>query len=269
MYDKEKEHDSWIEEQEGHDMEDSPSQNENDCMSDVSSSDDEVDIQINVHDDWADVWEKLKRMGWCWKAGRGLVDFYYIFPKGKVKGGKEGIDYFTSETELQEYVRRTHGWRNRSQEIHKEEIVSFIPREEMSTIKRSKSDIDSSPYSVKKRKIIVDIEDSDSHFSGIDENDSLSSDDNIQPNEPWADVWQKLKRQGWSWKAGGGLVAYYYVFPGGKVKGGKEGIDFFIDEEDLKDYIRRTHGWNGGGNDGQTPHQRARYSLRRPDYYYA
>jgi len=229
-----------------------------DAMSDVSSSDDDDDdpTKIRRHDDWVNVWEKLKRLGFKWKTGTGLIDYYYILPGGKIKGGTEGIDFFTDEERLKEYVKITYGW-NRSikEKCRSHENVSLISKQDILLVKRSStSDDESSPFSVKKRRIINDRETVDSRFSDVDgmsdksiSSCSSNSNNNIKENDRWQDVWDKLKKQGWCWKTGGGLVAYYYVCPGGRVKGGTEGIDYFIDEKDVKEYVRRTYGWNDGG----------------------
>ena len=44
---------------------------------------------------WKDVWAAMKRNGWTWKGGSGLMtDYYYIKPRCKVQGGKAGRDCF-------------------------------------------------------------------------------------------------------------------------------------------------------------------------------
>jgi len=53
---------------------------------------------------WSDLWKELKRQGWTSKNGTGLMsDYYYIKPRGKIKGGTVGQDYFTSKEDVQSY----------------------------------------------------------------------------------------------------------------------------------------------------------------------
>jgi hypothetical protein len=52
------------------------------------------------------------------------------------------------------------------------------------------------------------------------------------PAVPWKDVWAAMKRNGWTWKGGSGLMTDYYIKPRCKVQGGKAGRDCFVRVED-------------------------------------
>lgn len=53
----------------------------------------------------------------------------------------------------------------------------------------------------------------------------------------WIDVWAELKKNGWKWKKGTGLMTdYYYIKPGRSVKGGEAGVDYFVCRDDVHRY---------------------------------
>ena len=61
---------------------------------------------------------------------------------------------------------------------------------------------------------------------------------------PWNEVWSAMKRFGWSWSGPTGLMTdYYYIKPGCKIKGGVEGHDYFICDEEVRQYARVTYKW--------------------------
>ena len=58
---------------------------------------------------------------------------------------------------------------------------------------------------------------------------------------PWKEVWDAMKRSGWGWRGGSGLMTdYYYIKPGCKIKGGTVGHDYFINVKDVQTYARHT-----------------------------
>ncbi len=60
---------------------------------------------------WRDVWAAMKRSGWSWKGGSGIMtDYYYIKPKCRVQGGVSGWDYFVCVEDAMEFVRDCYGW---------------------------------------------------------------------------------------------------------------------------------------------------------------
>ncbi len=62
---------------------------------------------------WKDVWAAMKRSGWSWKGGSGIMtDYYYIKPKCRVKGGLSGRDYFVRVKDAMEFARDCYGWHN-------------------------------------------------------------------------------------------------------------------------------------------------------------
>ena len=68
--------------------------------------------------------------------------------------------------------------------------------------------------------------------------------ESFDKHESWGSVWTKLKKAGWKWKNGGGLSSYAWLKPGIKsIKNAREGIDYFINENHLKDYVEKKYNW--------------------------
>lgn len=67
-------------------------------------------VSIEVDDKWAEVWSKLEAAGWSTSSGNHLVDTFFVFPGGSVKGGKEGIDFLTSVEAVQQFCEVKLGW---------------------------------------------------------------------------------------------------------------------------------------------------------------
>ena len=70
--------------------------------------------------------------------------------------------------------------------------------------------------------------------------------ESFEKHESWGIVWTKLKKTGWKWKNGGGLSSYAYLKPGIKsTKNAREGVDYFINENHLRDYVKKKYNWCG------------------------
>ncbi|KAL3776119.1 hypothetical protein ACHAW5_003261 [Stephanodiscus triporus] len=169
---------------------------------------------------WKDVWAAMRRSGWSWKGGSGLMtDYYYIKPKCRVHGGAPGRDYFVRVEDVMEFARDVYGWHE----------ASSSSREEL----------------------FARIEDHARHCGervppllGADGETTKLGD----PYEPWKGVWEKMLRSGWTWRCGSGLMLdYYYIKPGSKIGGGVEGQDYFVRVEDVQKFAARNYGWRGGG----------------------
>jgi hypothetical protein len=60
---------------------------------------------------WRDVWATIKRSGWSWKGGSGIMtDYYYIKRKCRVQGGLSGRDYFVHTEDAMEFARDCYCW---------------------------------------------------------------------------------------------------------------------------------------------------------------
>ncbi len=181
---------------------------------------------------WKDVWAAMKRCGWTWKGGSGLMtDYYYIKPKCKVQGGVPGVDYFVSVGDTMEFARRTYGW-------DENVISSSCVREQF--------------------------------FSLIEEHAKyagevvppLTAEMTLSPNGAWRDAWEVMLRSGWTWRTGSGLMMdYYYIKPGCKVGGGEEGQDYFVRVEDVQQFAKRNYGWRG--NSGGVDHDTEDYGATK------
>ena len=68
----------------------------------------------------------------------------------------------------------------------------------------------------------------------------------------WTDMWNNMEDQGWVWLPGSGLVDWYYVHPNfahrsrpDVLKEGKEGEDYFVNDESLMRYAKQHLGFRG------------------------
>jgi hypothetical protein len=60
----------------------------------------------------------------------------------------------------------------------------------------------------------------------------------VEPNEPWANVWNKMAYAGWNRRATGNSNDLFYTKPGKSVRGGIEGQDYFRSEATVQRYIK-------------------------------
>ena len=163
-----------------------------------------------------------------------MMDYFYVRPGKKVKGGQVGEDYFTSEEDVKDFCRKEYGWIGPRQEKEKVE-------EKDKTVSRAAA------------------VSHDNNNSCVTDSDSVDDDDvpplvsPIRPHSSWRSAWAKMLRSGWTWKEGSGLMMdYYYIKPGKRVKGGKPGVDYFVDRKSLEEYMKRWYGWHGEMNDEET-----------------
>ena len=53
---------------------------------------------FDKHDDWVELYRKMRESGWTWKRGRGVVDYVYFNPGVNTTDDKQiDEDYFYSE----------------------------------------------------------------------------------------------------------------------------------------------------------------------------
>lgn len=164
---------------------------------------------------WKEVWKIMRSKGWTWKGSTGLMTGYrYIQPGCKIKHGQENIDYFNSESAVQDFARNKYGW-------------GRFPHQTLKSLEQIIEE-----YHTKYADEVVP----PLHPTII-----------IRPNEPWKDVWDKMRLGGgWTWKAGSGLMLdYYYIKPNCSIKGGVKGQDYFERVEDVQKFAKRNYGWVG------------------------
>eukprot|EP00984_Skeletonema_dohrnii_P010660 scaffold4179_cov71-Skeletonema_dohrnii-CCMP3373.AAC.1 len=109
---------------------------------------------------WKQVWKIMKSKGWTWKGPVGLMTGYrYIKPGCKIKSGQQDIDYFNSEEAVQRFARNVYGWGIRHNTIEAlEEIIG-----------------EHAKYA---GEVVPPLH-------------PLTT---IGPNEPWRDVWDKMRQ---------------------------------------------------------------------------
>mmetsp|Transcript_9723 Transcript_9723/g.17685 ORF Transcript_9723/g.17685 Transcript_9723/m.17685 type:complete len:1078 (-) Transcript_9723:103-3336(-) len=255
---------------------------EEDEESDDSSNDELIEMNlgtpVKLHENWPSVWAKMRQHGkWKWKLGSGLMtDYYYIKPQGAIKGGNEGIDFFTSEDACKEYVRNTFGWvgddkdkenskmtmklssakrkRRSSKKFDQTQQHQQEKAESKKTKQQKKQEKKRKPTSSPPDSIDVKVQKKNglNRFSASSSNSSLSSSQSSLKEEEdpylFQVLWPNLESAGWTVvKAGrwNPLDDWYYIQPGKSVENGQLGIDYFRSIEDVIQYQKTLDGAKG------------------------
>ena len=209
------------------------SDNNNDDDDAVESIVSQFSTVINQHQEeadiieWKDMWTRMKRHGWGWHGASGLMtDYYYIKPKCKIKGGIEGVHYYTSIEDTKQFARHNFGWNDNI-------AVSMSVRDEVYARIEEYGN-----YSGERVPPLI--------LNGVEVYQLLPDD----IHKPWRGVWNILLNSGWTWKAGTGLMLdYYYIKPESKAgKNGEAGQDYFVTLYDVQKFVTRNYGWRGEGS---------------------
>ena len=74
------------------------------------------------------------------------------------------------------------------------------------------------------------------------------------PNMPWNELWNQMRKSGWKYSSGNELVAFFWIHPSAAsmkksdlVRQCVEGIHYFSSEDDVRRYATKHLGWSGGG----------------------
>jgi len=115
------------------------------------------------HDDWVELYSKMRASGWTWKTGKGVVNYVYFNPGVNTTDDKQiDEDYFYSEDNLQIYIRDHYGWTGPKEPVVKEMLTHKVKEDEDSSKKslvkdtvttKKKRGIDSPKKSVYKDKV--------------------------------------------------------------------------------------------------------------------
>ena len=194
---------------------------------------------IDPYEPWSYAWEKMRRSGWTWKVGAGLMtDYYYVKPGCKVKGGAKGRDFFVLEEDVRRFATRNYGWRGSGGCV--ERSLNAAPGGGVDGRKRGNSTSDGMVLENKRRKGEVQQVAATSSIV----NSSLRSQPAVDPFEKRA-VWQALQRDGWKAISAGRynkLHDWYYVRPGCDPGDGTSrlGVDYFLSDEAAIEFAGRS-----------------------------
>eukprot|EP00549_Striatella_unipunctata_P007239 CAMPEP_0118713494 /NCGR_PEP_ID=MMETSP0800-20121206/25548_1 /TAXON_ID=210618 ORGANISM="Striatella unipunctata, Strain CCMP2910" /NCGR_SAMPLE_ID=MMETSP0800 /ASSEMBLY_ACC=CAM_ASM_000638 /LENGTH=861 /DNA_ID=CAMNT_0006618953 /DNA_START=223 /DNA_END=2808 /DNA_ORIENTATION=+ len=64
---------------------------------------------LQPHEPWSSVWTKLKDSGWTWTRA-GPEGYFWVKPGCSGRKGEEGKDYFASQNDLKEFVKKYYMW---------------------------------------------------------------------------------------------------------------------------------------------------------------
>ncbi len=218
--------------------------------------------------EWRDMWKYMKENGWRHMAGGGLVSYYYVNATCKglkrteiFKHGKEGLDYFSSEEEVRQFARDHLGWKAPSR--HDATSADTESTSQGQRTEKTEDDLDAEAKEGKKEGEDRCSSTKSAHRSSIrSENDrdkrngtprrSLQKPQAKSPVMEWTDMWNEMRREGWTYTKGTDLVAWYYIKPEfakmGKtqlMKTTTEGEGFFTSEKDVQKYAQQFLGWKG------------------------
>ncbi|KAL3826299.1 hypothetical protein ACHAXA_004617 [Cyclostephanos tholiformis] len=182
----------------------------------------------------------MRRSGWTWKTGTGLMtDYYYIKPGCKVKDGVKGRDFFVSVEDVRRFATRNYGWRGDGGCVERSDATSGGGGG-VDGKKRSCHSVESIAPGSKRQK-------GEGHqvttaSSSVDL--SLRSQPAVDPFEKRG-VWQALQREGWRAISAGKynkLHDWYYCRPSCDPGDGtsKLGVDFFLSEDAAVEFARRS-----------------------------
>jgi len=206
--------------------------------------------QIHPDDAWSDVWKTMRKTGWTWKVGSGLMtDYYYIKPGCNVKDGEEGKDYFVSEEDVRCFAERNYGWNRR---VDCAEDVGSRGRGRTRSLSTSSEE---SHFSQAKAPAAAEIKSKKTaqksrHSPQKEQNEHTSS----VPLHPdlynWKSLWPALQKDGWKVvKAGkyNQLHDWYYVRP--DCDPGDDSselhVDYFLSEEDVCRFAKENNYFDG------------------------
>lgn len=168
---------------------------------------------------WSAVWAVLKEeYGWFFRKGSGLVSWVYVRTKGK----RLNIDYFEDIDEVYRYLQAN---KQDYEEVYKRLVV--IPKATIS--------IPAKPVSLKSKKELV----KPRQKTATEVKEPAPAKAAKESNEvklEWKATWKTLRSvYNWRYKAGSGLVSWYYIRT--RLKGGKEKVDYFTSPDDVLSYL--------------------------------
>jgi hypothetical protein len=196
------------------------------------------------------VWEELKTKGWTHiKARNKLHNWYYLKPhvqydKTKNINGEIGVDYFLSEEQLLKYLEENREILSPANSTSSSMSVESSLREDASPANSTSSSMsvesslreDASPAN-------SPLSEQSSEQEAESEDDMDFTPEKQEKEYNFKYVWGYLKAKGWKHiNATNPLHNWYYLKPNvdhSKSEiSGEEGVDYFITESDLLQYIK-------------------------------
>ncbi len=198
------------------------------------------------------VWEELKTKGWTHITARNkLYNWYYLKPHVQYdkKGidGEVGVDYFLSEEQLLKYLEGNREILSPASSSSSSVSVESSLREDLSPHRGTSSSI-SDESSLKEDASLANsspgsVSDQSSKQEADSEDDMDFTPEKQEKEYNFKYVWEYLKTKGWKCiNATNPLHNWYYLKPNvdhSKSKiSGDEGVDYFITESDLLQYVK-------------------------------
>jgi len=189
---------------------------------------------IEPNDTWDVVWGKLEYSEW-FVSQVGDTGRRYTKP-GRDACGVEGVDYFTSVEDVQEYARKHYGWKGGAEQQKQAKNNDSGTPDELATTPTDQRTRPQDPG----KPLLSSPDDSP---VGRNRPSMESTYTREEDRYVWTVLWNRLKYEGWTYANGTGLHSFYYVRPGKSVKTGTFGLDYFADEGEVIKYAKTIDGY--------------------------
>ena len=162
------------------------------------------------------VWGDLRKRGWTYRRGNGLVDWLFVSPDARyvLQSERELIDclLFVDRGYIQPFIDELL---NDDDSKLDEDEAKDVDEELKPKSKRTKFEAD-----VAKEEAIsdedADDDDNDEGDEEVDDEEEEDGDEEVDDETLWNVCWPDLKKKrGWRYKAGTGLVDWVFVLPDG------------------------------------------------------
>jgi len=216
----------------------------------------------------------------------------------------EGVDFFHGEMAVKEYIRATIGWRGQPGDFDEEDLLKLNPRdrrnrgqnknvyspsgktavavEEQTKNKKKVGKAKTDKKANAHKKVVAKKTPTSKKKTSGASSMAVTPAPAIDPNAPkirgtpiyradhWVTVWDKLEYTGWKRVLGSDLMTdYFYILPHAakwwkKSNKGKEGVDYFTREEDVRGYCAKTYGWDPEGAEKARMKEKADAGRKAP-----
>jgi origin recognition complex subunit 5 len=176
--------------------------------------------KLNLNGDWNDIWHLLKQADWGYVKGDQFTSYFFTKPGvAKKSEGVLGETMFRTPDDVIKHCKEI-GMHNQPLDMESsEDEVEIVEVKRPAPKKKKRKFADSGKSKALKSMHTLFRKEVD-----IDGN--------------WRDLWEDLVHAGWKWRAGVGDFKYMYFSPGANAETAKLGVDMFVSERDVIEYLR-------------------------------
>jgi hypothetical protein len=227
---------------------------------------DEVVVRGSSCASWHTLWQILQHEGWTYRSGTGLVTWRYLVPgvEGRLVDMEKGVDYFESEAEVAAFLagmgdlaavaeHGSCGYEETRDDDGSEgsDIEASEPEAGLQAAGDMEVELEQTDTTSTKAGrgaqpkstpcAAANDEDDGSGEEAVEEETSEVASPIEEDSLTWAELWPELKKHGWKYRAGEGLVSWVWMRPGvkGKLSQLGLGVDYFESEQDVMSYLQQ------------------------------